>query len=290
MSRTNRTVFLNGEYVPHEEAKIPVEDRGFLFSDALYEVVRIYNGVPFTLDRHVKRMEQGAQAVRLDYPYSLEDFEAIISELVKVNDMPESSAYIQVTRGAAPRQHLFPKDASPTVLVMLNPVSPKSREERLAGTTCITLPDYRYAFCAVKGTGLLPNILACQKANDAGAFEAILVRDGLVTEGTNTNVYMVKEGAVRTYPLVNILPGITRSVLKDIAGEDDISFLEEAFGVDQLYEADEVFVTGSVMEIMPITAVDGRQIGDGTAGPVTQKLIDLYARRVERDCGRYSQT
>lgn len=280
-------VYLNGDYIPHNQAMIHAEDRGFNFADGLYEVFRIYGGVPFTLDRHVRRMEEGARMIRLDYGCSAEDFEEIVRELVMRNRMPEAFAYIQVTRGRAPRNHLFPEKPKPTVFVMVKPVTAMSEEERLAGASCITQPDRRYSYCSVKTVGLLPNVLARQEAHEAGALEAILVRDGLVTEGSNTNVFMVKDGQVRTFPVVNILPGITRSVILDLCQEGGIPLSEEAFPVKDLMEADEVFITGSVMEIMPILQVDGRPIGDGRAGPVTRKLIDLYVRRVERDCGQY---
>ncbi len=281
------TVFLNGDYIPHEKALIHVEDRGFTFADALYEVFRIYGGKPFTLDRHIQRMERGAEILRFDYGYSASDFGHIVAELVERNQLWECFAYVQVSRGVAPRDHLFPAHVTPTVLVMLKPVTPPTREERLQGKTCITYPDRRYGYCSIKTVALVPNILARQAAADAGALEAILIREGRVTEGSNTNVYMVKGGAVRTSPVDNILPGITRSVVQDLCLEQDIPFVEEAFTIEDLYHADEVFLSGSVMEIQPITHVDDRPIGQAETGPVAQRLISLYRRRVERDCGHY---
>ena len=281
------TVFLNGEYIPHEKAVIHVEDRGFTFADALYEVFRIYGGKPFTLDRHIQRMERGAEVLRFDYGYSERDFGEIIEELVHRNDLPESFAYVQVSRGVAPRDHLFPAAVNPTILVMLKPVKARSMDERLAGATCITYPDRRYGYCSVKTVALLPNVLARQAAADEGALEAILIRDGLVTEGSNTNVYIVKDGSISTYPVVNILPGITRSVISELCAEDGIPFVEETFTTDSLFGADEVILTGSVMEIMPITHVDRQPIGSGESGPSVRRLIDLYIKRVEQDCGQY---
>ncbi len=282
------SVYLNGEYLPLENAFIHVEDRGFNFADSLYEVTRIYNGVPFTLDRHIARMERGAELIRLDYGVTCDEFASIITELVKGNEAPEAMAYIQVSRGTAPRDHPFPASAEPTVLVMVKPHEPVSRRERLGGKSAITVPDLRYQFCDIKSTALLPNVLACQQAREQGAYEAIMIRDSMVTEGSNTTVYIVSGGGVRTYPLVNILPGITRSVISELCQENGIEFSEEVFTPQQLRDADEVFVTGSVAEIVPIVELDGGRIAGGTTGEVTRRLIDLYADRVRFDCGGYT--
>ncbi len=282
------TVYLSGEYLSLEDAYVHVEDRGFNFADSLYEVARIYNGVPFTLDRHIARMEQGARTIHLDYGYSPDDFAGIVDNLLAENDLSEAFVYIQVSRGRAPRAHPFPEESHPTVFVMVKPHEPMSWEERLAGKTAILHPDQRYEFCDAKTTALLPNVLACQKARQEGAFEAILMRGRWVTEGSNTNAYLVRDGAVFTYPLVNILPGITRSVLKEICSEANIPFVQKPFTSQQLKEADESFVTGSVSEIIPIVQVDSEKIADGETGPLTRQLIQLYAERVEEECGLYT--
>ncbi len=283
-----QTVYLNGKYLPLEDAFIHVEDRGFNFADSLYEVTRIYNGVPFTLDRHLARMERGAGLIRLDYGVAREEFATIIEELVSRNQTPEAMAYIQVSRGRAPRDHPFPVSAEPTVLVMVKPHEPVPREERLRGKTAITTADLRYQFCDIKSTALLPNVLACQQAREQGAYEAIMIRDGMVTEGSNTSVYIVSEGVIRTYPLVNILPGITRSVIAELCRENGIHFSEEVYTPEVLRAAEEVFITGSVAEIIPIVALDGQPVADGAAGEVTRRLIDLYADRVRSECGAYT--
>jgi len=284
----NLTVYLSGEYMPLEDAHVHVEDRGFNFADALYEVARIYNGVPFTFDRHIARMQQGARTIRLGYGYTAEDFAHIVDRLVEENDLSEAFTYIQVSRGRAPRTHPFPQATDPTVLVMVKPHQPMPWSERLAGKKAIMHPDQRYGFCDAKTTALLPNVLACQKAREEGAFEAILVRGRWVTEGSNTNAYIVRDDAVVTYPLVNILPGITRSVIAEICQQAGIPFIEEPFTPGQLKQADEVFVTGSVSEIIPIVEVDCDPVADGQTGPVTRRLIKLYAETVQDECGLYT--
>ena len=284
----SRIVYLNGEFKPLDEAYVHVEDRGFNFADALYEVARVYNGVPFTLDRHLQRMQRGAEQIELDCMPSEEQFTEIVDELLRRNELKEAMAYIQVSRGRAPRDHPFPPSSEPTVFVMVKPHQPVSMQERLEGKSAITMQDLRYAFCDVKTTALLPNVLACQKAREQGAYESILIRQGRVTEGSNTNVYIVQDGSLLTHPLVNILPGITRSVVAELCVEGGIPFCEEVFTPKELMAADEVFITGSVSEIVPIVEVDGCSIGEGETGPLTRRLINLYAARVRKDCGAYT--
>lgn len=284
---TKLDVYLNGEYLPLDDAYIHVEDRGFNFADSLYEVTRVYNGKPFTLDRHTARMEKGAEILRLDYGVTDGEFAAIIAELVERNGSPEAMAYMQVSRGRAPRDHPFPASPEPTVFVMVKPHEPIPWRERFAGQKVITVPDLRYRLCGIKTTALLPNVLACQEARDRGAWEAILIRDGLVTEGSNTNVYAVHDGEVRTFPLVNILPGITRSLIRELCEAEDIAFTEMGFTPRELMGADEVFLTGSVAEIVPVIQVDDHIVGSG-AGPITQRLIRAYRRRVIAECGAYT--
>ncbi len=280
-------VYLNGEYIRHEDAVIHVEDRGFNFADSLYEVTRIYNGRPFGLKRHLRRMERGAERLQMDYGVSAEEFTEITDELIRMNETPEASLYIQVSRGVAPRDHPFPEEAEPTVLVMVKPHQPVPWDQRLEGKTAITTPDLRYQLCGIKTTALLPNVLACQQARSQGAFEAILVRNGMVTEGSNTNIYIVDDGTIRTFPLVNILPGITRSYVQEICQHAGIPFQEEAFSVQTMLQADEVFLTGSVAEIFPVTKIDGQDITEGS-GPITRQLIERYAGAVKSRCGKYT--
>lgn len=280
-------VYLNGEYLPLDDAHVHVEDRGFNFADSLYEVTRVYNGRPFTLDRHIARMEKGAEILRLDYGMACAEFASIINELVDRNDTPEAMAYIQVTRGRAPRDHPFPESPEPTVFVMVKPHEPIPWEERFAGRKVITVTDLRYRLCGIKTTALLPNVLACQEARERGAWEAVLIRDGLVTEGSNTNVYAVHDGEIRTFPLVNILPGITRSLIRELCETEGIPFTEMGFTPEEFTGADEVFLTGSVAEIVPVVQIDDHIVASGV-GPITERLIRAYRRRVIAECGAYT--
>ena len=283
----SKTVFLNGKYVPDEKALVHVEDRGLNFADGLYEVMRIYRGKPFTLDRHIRRLEKGARAIELEYGYTVDDFAEIIDNLVSRDGKEEASVYLQVTRGRASREHTFPEHSQATVFLFLKDMVPLTLEERMQGERAITHPDLRFGYCSIKTVALLPNMLMRQAAKSVGALEAILVRDGLVTEGSATNVYIVDNGVVKTFPLTNILPGITRSVVAEVCGEAGIPFIEQPFTVPDMYSADELFITGSTREVMPIVDVDGRRIGSGRGGPVTEKIISGYIKVVEKECGGY---
>lgn len=280
-------VYFNGEYVPQDEALIPVEERGYNFGDSLYEVCRVYGGRPFTLDRHIARMMHGAQIINLNVPLGPAEFEEIVIRLARENGNLEGYTYIQVSRGNAPRAHAIPPEYEPNVVVIVKPFQAMTLQQRYAGVTAITHPDLRHGYCHVKSTNLLANVLPLQAARDSGHFEALLVRGNHITEGTNTSAWMIKDGVIHTYPMVNILPGITRSVIIDISRENDLCLREEPFTPDQLYRADEAFITGSTLEIMPVVEVDGRPIGSGKAGPVTRQLIDHYIEFVERECGQY---
>jgi D-alanine transaminase len=284
----SRTVYLNGEYLPAEEALIPVEERAFNFADSLYEVSRVYGGTPFTLEEHYQRMKRGADILKLEMNFGVDDLREIILKLMEMNDTPEASAYYQYSRGSAPRDHPFPEVTNPNLVVFVKPFEALSLEERYQGRAAITHQDLRHELCDIKTTALIPNVLAKQAAIEAGAYEALLIRGRFISEGSATTAYIVKDGVIRTYPLGNILPGITRSVILDLAADyEDITLREVPFTPDELMEADEAFITGSTLEIMPIVEVDGGQIGSGVAGPVTRKLIDYYIKRVKRDCGQY---
>jgi D-alanine transaminase len=281
------TAYFNGEYVPREEALVPMEERAVNFADSLYEVCRVYGGNPFTLDRHIARLERGARIVELNLPLGYEDFDSIVRRLVELNEAAEGYTYIQVSRGNAPRGHAFPKQQHPNIYILVKPFEAKTLPERYAGVTVSLEPDLRHSYCDVKTTGLLPNVLALEAARKKGHFEALLVRGRYVTEGSNTSAWIVTGGVIRTHPLGNILPGITRSVLLDIAEEQSLALREEPFTPEELLAADEAFITGSTLEIVPVVAVEGHQLGQGKAGPVTRQLIQHYIERVERDCGQY---
>jgi D-alanine transaminase len=271
-------VYLDGEYVPAEEARVSVNDRGFLFADGVYEVVRIYRGQTYELDPHLHRLRHGLAALRIDCR-DLGAIERAVHHLMAQNAVDGAGViYIQVTRGAAPRTHKFPPAGTPpTVYVAVRPYTPYPARLQDDGVAAITLPDTRWARCDIKSTSLLPNVLANEAAHAADVFEAILVRDGAVTEGSHSNVWGVRGGRLLTYPTSNyILAGLTRARVFQLAADLGLETAEEVIHLDQLYELDEVFLTGTTTEIMPVVQVDGRAIVDGEPGPITRKLIRAF--------------
>lgn len=278
--------YLNGEFMPRASAAVPVEDRGFIFGDGVYEVWRVVNGHLFENERHLTRLTNGLRDLRIALPdiakaEVLADVaERVLSESGLMDG--EATLYVEVTRGTAPRTHAFPAAAtSPTVFVMANRFSPP-HTIRAAGATAITTQDVRWLRCDIKTIQLLPNVLAKQAAAEAGAIEAILVRDGIVTEGSHTNVVAVIGGELWTHPLTNlVLPGVTRAVVLDIAKKLDVRVREEAFTEAELLTADEVFLVGTTTDVMPIVRVNDRAIGTGKPGAVTMRLYEAFRNHME---------
>lgn len=271
-------VYLNGEYVPYEQARVPVDDRGFLFADGVYEVARVYAGKIFAMDAHLSRLADGLAAIQIELP-ELDTLAAVSEELLRRNGLEngEATIYIQVTRGAAPRKHAFPTGVAPTVFLAARPYRDNPPEYMSEGVAAIRLPDNRWARCDIKSVSLLPNVLANQAAHAADAFEALFVRDGVVIEGSHSNLLSVYDGAVVTYPRCNyILAGITRDIVLDLARELGIPVREGPIYDAQLFDAEELFLSGTTTEVMPIVRVDGRPIGNGRPGPVTLKLQAAY--------------
>lgn len=272
-------VYLNGQFLPYSQAVVPVEDRAFQFADGIYEVVRCYDGRPFELDRHFQRLRDSAAALNLPLPLDQGDFDRIVAQLLDRQQLRDATVYLQVTRGAAPRQHQIPAGLAPTVVAIARPAQSPPEEQVRQGVTVITVPDNRWGLCYIKTVGLLPNVLARQQAHEEGAFDAVFVRDGLVTEASSSNVFCVIDGVVYTHPLANILPGITRAVVLEILTELGIPCREEAVPVQRFRAADEVFLTGTVLEVMGVAAVDGRPVGQGRTGPVTLRVWEAFRRR-----------
>jgi len=277
------TVYLNGEYLPKSDAHVSVDDRGFLLGDGVYEVTPFYEGVPFALDRHIERMRHGLDWLRIGFDVSTLD--AVNRELVRRNGLEDADralVYLQVTRGAAPRTHYFPiGPVSPTVYAYAASWSRPSNEVWMRGFRAITVPDRRWSRVDIKTIGLLPNVLAYQAARDAGADDAILVRDGVAIEGAHQNFWAVVDGKAVTHPKTNlILPGITRDVVLELAAEEGIEIEERAIAVEELATAEELFFTGTTGEVRPCVEVDGKSVGDGAVGPVTRRLSDAFLRRV----------
>ena len=270
-------VYLNGEYLPAEEARVPVLDRGFIFGDGVYEVIPAYNGKLFRLDEHLQRLDDSLTATRITNPYSNTEWRTILETLLEKNGDGDQSVYLQVTRGIAVRDHGFPEKITPTVFVMCNPLKPVDNQVREQGVCAITLEDTRWKHCNIKAITLLPNILLRQEAVDAGCAEAILIRDGLVTEGAASNVFVVHNGRITTPPKSRqLLPGITRDLVVELANKHGLDCVEEDIPVATLTQADEIWLTSSTREILPVTRLDDQPVGDGRPGPVWAKMFAIY--------------
>ena len=278
-------VYLNGQWLPGDQARINPEDRGFMFSDGIYEVVRYYFGRPLAMDLHVERMNFGLRELRIQLPPSV-DMERIGDELMRRNGLQEAAVYWQITRGVAPRVFTFPPAGTPpTVFATAYPAVELTPTQPVPVLRAITCPDIRWRRCEIKAISLLPNVLAAQDAHEAGADCAILVRDGTVTEGTSRSILIVENGSLVTYPTDGtILDSITRRITIELAHKAGVEFREECFEVQRMYRAEEVIAVGSTTEIAAVTPVDGRQIGDGSAGPIAKRLFEMYRDYVYEHC------
>jgi D-alanine transaminase len=271
--------FVNGVFMPLDEARVSVEDRGYQFGDGIYEVIRTYGGVPFQLDLHLARLERSAEAIGLRMSYLRHQWETYIVDGLRRAGFPESKVYLQVTRGTAPRDHAVPAAVAPTVVMTIRELRPLDTRHRTTGVAAVTMEDLRWGRCDIKSINLLPNVMARQRAADAGAFEAILVRDGVVTEGAASNVMVVRDGTVRTAPEgPSILSGVTRALVLDLARKDGLTVQERAVALAELAASDEVFLAGTTVEVLPVVLLDGRPIGTGRPGPVTSRLADRFTQ------------
>jgi D-alanine transaminase len=266
-------VYLNGEFVSYDTARVPVEDRGLQFADGVYEVVRYYDGRPFRMQQHLARLVRSAAGIELPLP-PIEEIRQAMDALIEKQGLQDGTVYLQITRGPAPRAHGLVPDPKPTVIA----IAREARSVRPRPTLrVVTMSDDRWARCYLKTTALLPNALARERARRLGADDAIFVRDGFVMEATASNVFVVTNGRLLTPPLTNyILPGITREAVVELATGEGISVFEEPVSAHLLYQADEVFLTGTNSELGPIVAVDGRTIGDGRPGPVFNRLLAAF--------------
>jgi len=267
-------VYLNGEYKSLADASINVLDRGFTFGDGVYEVIPIFNRTIFRFNEHMQRLENSLNAIYMDNPLAKDDWYAIINQLIEAIDQPDQSIYIQITRGVTDRDHDISLADNPTIFVMSHPIEKKDLS---SGIKAITHEDIRWQYCDIKAITLLPSVLLRHKAKEQGANEAILVRDGIVTEGAASNVFIVKNGKVFTPPKdSHVLPGITRDLVLEILSKNKISYSETQFEIDKLLEADEIWITSSTWEIVPVIELDKKTVGNGSAGPMWEKANYLY--------------
>lgn len=277
-------VYLNGEYLPKEEAKISPDDRGFLLGDGVYEVTAFYEGVPFGLEGHMERLRRGLAWMRIDFDVaSLLPVHRRLIDENGLGDAETSLVYLQITRGAAPRTHYFPPEpVAPTVYLFAKAWQRPSEERWNEGFSAWLVPDHRWGRVDIKTINLLPNAMAFQQALDAGADDAILVRNGVAIEGAHQNFWGVFDGVAVTHPKTNhILPGITRAKVLELAAERGIPTEERPIMVEELPRAEELFFTGTTGEVRPCVKVDGRPVGDGAVGPVTRALAAAFREAIE---------
>lgn len=264
---------VNGRFGPMAEAVVSIEDRGFQFGDGVYEVIRTYRGRPFALDEHLSRLERSAQALHLSLGYTRHQWTALIQEGLRLSGFPETKIYLQVTRGQAPRDHQFPDSVPPTTVLTFRELHPLDPAIHKTGVQAITLDDIRWGRCDIKSVNLLANVLARQRAKESGVFEAILVRDGLVNEGSVSNVMVVRNGVIETAPEGHrILSGVTRAIVLELAKKEGLPVRETFVGREDLLRASEVFLTGTTVEVLPVVRIDGQAIGTGMPGPLSQLL------------------
>ncbi len=272
------TVYLNDSFLTLNEARVPVLDRGFIFGDGVYEVIPVYNGNAFRLTHHLQRLQNSLEAIRLRNPYSMENWEKLIIQLIEKNAAEDLSVYLQLTRGVAPRDHGFPNAAiKATVFMMATPLKPIPESIRQSGIKAITLTDNRWLNCHIKAISLLPNILLRQQALDHGAQEAILLRDGEATEGAASNLFIVQQGCIITPakgPL--LLPGITRDLILELAHKESLCIKEQPVSEAQLLAAEEIWLTSSTKEILPVCSLNEKTVGEGTPGPCWKQMHHLF--------------
>jgi len=283
----SRVAYVNGTYRPHGQAVVHIEDRGFQFADGVYEVWSVFDGRLADFDGHMTRLHRSLTELRIEIPMSVAALRVVLNETIRRNRVRDGLVYLQVTRGTAPRDHAFPADVAPSVVVTAKRMD-MGRGQAMArnGAAGVTQPDIRWGRCDIKTVGLLPNVLAKQAAREKGAYECLMYDDmGLITEGASTNAWIVDaEGRLRTRDAqANILQGITRAAILKMAQSEGVELDERPFSVEEAKAAREVFVTAASAFVMPLVSLDGVKIGDGRPGPVATRLRALYLEQARRD-------
>jgi D-alanine transaminase len=271
------TVYINGDFLPEEDACVSVLDRGFMFGDGVYEIIPAYGRRPFRFEEHLQRLQNSLDGIRINNPHSAEEWQYLIQKVIDANEGEDQSVYLQITRGAAKRNHAFPSDVKPTVLIMSNPLTTPDAQILQTGVAAITTEDIRWIYCHIKAICLLPNVLLRQKAIEAQSAEAIMIRDGLATEGAASNLFIVHDGILRTPPKGPLLlPGITRDLVLELAAENNIPYEEANILEADLSRAEEIWLTSSTKEILPVTQLNGNPVGSGKPGLLWERLYGLY--------------
>ncbi len=273
----NNLILFNDTFIPRNEARVDIDDRGYQFGDGIYEVVRLYDGEPFLMDEHLVRLERSATELGMSLGFSRQALSARLDELFQKTGVGTGTVYIQVTRGVHPRVQEFPPADLPVQWLAYCRELARPSEKLKNGVSVALTPDIRWLRCDIKSVNLLPNILGRQAATGKGCYEAVQHRDGIVTEGAFSNVYRIANGTVFTHPANNfILNGVTRRKILELCEEAGIPVREETFSTDELLAADEVFLTSTTNEVMPVVAIDGQAVGNGSPGELTCRLQDLY--------------
>lgn len=275
----SRIAYVNGSYVPHKQASVHVEDRGYQFADGVYEVIAVRGGRFVDEEPHLDRLERSLAEISIEAPMSRPALKIVMREMLRRNRVRDGILYLQVTRGVAPREHAFPASARPAVVMTARRSKPRPAVS-LRGVSVITVPDIRWKRCDIKSVSLLPNILGKQAASEAGAYEALQVdEDGFITEGTSSNAWIVtgKGDLITRRPDNAILDGVTRRAVVELAEREGLNFIERAFTLKQALAAREVFVTSTSSNVMPVVKIDDHIVGDGKPGPLSRKLLKLYA-------------
>lgn len=271
------TVYLNGEWLPLSEARVSVLDRGFMLGDGVYELIPVYRRRPFRLDEHLRRLQRSLDGIRLANPLGDAQWHEVIARAIASHEAEDQSVYLQVTRGAAPRDHAFPANTPPTVLVMSNPLSRSDPVQFEQGVRAVSTPDIRWGRCDLKTLNLLPNVLARQKAVEAGCAECIMFRDGVLTEGAASNIFAVKNGVILA-PVKDqrVLPGITYDLVLELAQANGLPHEVRDITEAEVRNADELWLTSSGREVQAIVELDGQPVGGGRPGPVYRRMYALY--------------
>lgn len=270
-------VYLNGEMTPLSEAKIPVLDRGFIFGDGVYEVIPIYGRRMFRSGQHMARLFRSLDKIGIPNPHDLDGWMALIQQVVDASPDDDQMVYLQVTRGVARRSHAFPAEVTPTVFIMTNPLVLPSAEVRGKGVSCVTMDDKRWLHCEIKSVSLLGNVLAAQHAAENQVTEAIQFRDGMLTEGSSSNVWIVKDGVLSGPPKDNlILEGIRYGLIQELCERLGIPMQVRRISREEVFAADEVMLSSATKEVLPVTRIDGQPVGNGAPGPIYAKLYEAY--------------
>lgn len=284
---SDATAYLNGVWLPLAEACVPVQDRGFIFGDGVYEVIPVYWGTPLRLPEHLARLQNSLDALRIANPHAAAEWTALLRRLVDLHPWPDQCVYLQVTRGVAKRDHAFPKDVVPTVFMMSSPLATPCREEIERGVAAVTATDYRWGRCDIKSIALLGNVLLRQVAVDAGAVETVLFRDGLLTEGAASNVFVVAGDLLLAPPKSHlILPGITYDLVLELAAASGVPHRVREITEQETLCARELWLTSSTKEVLAITTLNGRPVGSGEPGPVFRRMHALYQEYKAASCSR----